>query len=111
MHTDEFEISIGMEISLCRRLIRGLNRDLPERAAICGIQTEVFCKALHRGRLVETNADFSNCRRDCREIQGLERMLSQYEEKLNLVKGRNVSRHVETGSSARAYLDCRPGAL
>jgi hypothetical protein len=82
MHTDEYEISIGREMSLCRRLIRGLKRSIQKKERKYGIPTEVFLKALEQGQLAEANTDFSNWRRDSRELQGLERMLGQYEEEL-----------------------------
>jgi hypothetical protein len=39
-------------------------------------------KALGQEGLTETNADFVNRRRDCRELKDLERMPNQYEEEL-----------------------------
>ncbi len=86
MHTDEYEISIGREISLCGRLIRRLKRSIQKKENQYGISTEDFLKALHQGRLAETNTDFANWRRDHRELQDLERMLSQYEEELKKLK-------------------------
>jgi hypothetical protein len=77
MHTDEYEISVGREISLGRKLIRGLKRSIQKKERQHGISTEVLLEALCQGQLAETNTDFSNWRRDWQELQGLERMPSQ----------------------------------
>ena len=61
---------------------QGLKRSIQKKERQYGISTEVFLKALCQGRLAETNTDFSNWRRDCLELQGLELMLSQYEEEI-----------------------------
>lgn len=82
MHTDEYEISIGREIRLCRKLIRRLKRSIEKKENRYGISTEDFLEGLSQGRLMETNPDFVNWHRDCRELEDLERMLSQYQEEL-----------------------------
>jgi hypothetical protein len=46
MHTDEYEISIGREISLCGKLIRRLKRSIQKKEKKYGISTEDFLKAL-----------------------------------------------------------------
>ena len=83
MHTDEYEISIGREISLCRKLIRRLKRSIQKREQQYRISTEDFLEALRQGRLAETNPDFVNWRRDyLGELQDLERMLATTQEEL-----------------------------
>ena len=77
MHTDEYEISVGREISLGRKLIRGLKRSTQKKERQHGISTEVLLDALCQWQLAETNTDFLNWRRDCQELQGLECMPSQ----------------------------------
>jgi len=48
MHTDEYEISIGREISLCRKLIRRLKSSIQKREKRYGISTEGFLKGLNQ---------------------------------------------------------------
>jgi hypothetical protein len=82
MHTDEYEISIGREISLCRKLIRRLKSSIQKREKRYGISTEGLLKGLDQERLNETNPDFLKWSRDYRELRNWERMLVQYEEEL-----------------------------
>ena len=82
MHTDEYEISIGREIRLCRKLIGRLKRSIQKKEKRYGISTEDFIERLSRGELAETGPDFRNWHRDCRELENLERMLTEYEEEL-----------------------------
>jgi hypothetical protein len=82
MHTDEYEISIGREISLCRKLIRRLKSSIQKREKQYGISTEGFLKGLNQGRLAETNPDFLNWSKDYQELRSWERMLGEYEEEL-----------------------------
>lgn len=58
MHTDEYEIPIGREISLCSRLIRRLKSSIQKREKRYGISTEGFLKGMNQERLAETNQDF-----------------------------------------------------
>ncbi len=48
MHTDEYEIPIGREISLCRKLIRRLKSSIQKRETWYGISTEGFLKGLNQ---------------------------------------------------------------
>ena len=82
MHTDEYEISIGREISLCRKLIRRLKSSILKREKRYGILAEAFLKGLNQERLAKTNPDFLSWSKDCQELRRWERMLEQYEEEL-----------------------------
>ena len=82
MHTDEYEISIGREISLCRKLIRRLKSSIQKREKRYGISTEGFLKGLNQKQLAETNPDFVQWTKDYQELRSWERMLAQYEEEL-----------------------------
>ena len=82
MHTDEFEISIGREIRLCRKLIWRLKRSIEKKEKRYGISTEDFIEGLNQGRLLESSPDFANWQSDCRELADLERMLGEYQEQL-----------------------------
>ena len=53
MHTDEYEISIGREIALCRRMVRQLKDSLERREKQCGMTTAAFLQALEEGCLSE----------------------------------------------------------
>lgn len=86
MHTDEYEISIGREINLCERLIRGLKRSIRKREKRLGISTEDFLRALSDGRLSDTEPEFADWLKDCRDLRDWERMLKGYE---NVLEGLN----------------------
>ena len=82
MHTDEYEISIGREISLCRKLIRRLKSSIQKREKRYGISTEGFLEGMNQERLAETNQDFLKWSRDYHDLRSWERMRGQYEEEL-----------------------------
>jgi hypothetical protein len=51
MHTDEYEISLGREITLCRKRVRQLQDSLARREKQCGMTKAAFLQALEEGGL------------------------------------------------------------
>jgi len=86
MHTDEYEISIGREISLCRRFVKKLGNLLHKREKQYGMTTEAFLRAMEEGRLSE-QIHFRVWREEYRDLQYWQKMLNDYEEALRLLKG------------------------
>jgi hypothetical protein len=85
MHTDEYEISLGREIALCRKRVRQLKDSLEKRGRQCGMTTAVFLQALEGGCLPEQHA-IQNWNRDYQELQYWQRMLTEYEDALESLK-------------------------
>lgn len=50
MHTDEYEISTGREISLCRNMIKKLKKSLEKREKQYGMTTAALLQAMELGR-------------------------------------------------------------
>ena len=81
MHTDEYEISIAREISLCRKIIGRLKINLAAMEKRYGIATEEFLRSpeiYERGG--GRGQDFERWRDDHEELRERVRMLRNYEE-------------------------------
>ncbi len=87
MHTDEYEISIGREIKLCRDVIRLLRKAIEARELQKGMSTNELRGALGRGELDASNPEVSAWLKDHRELQAWESKLREYEEALDSLKG------------------------
>jgi hypothetical protein len=85
MHTDEYEISLGREISLCRKRVRQLQGSLERREKQCGMTKAAFLQALEGGCLPEQPA-IQNWSREYQELQYWQKMLTEYEEALESLK-------------------------
>jgi hypothetical protein len=85
MHTDEYEISIGREIALCRRMVRRLKDSLEMRGKECGMTTEAFLQALEKGYHSEQHPMWSR-KQDYQKLQFWQKMLSEYEEALESLR-------------------------
>ncbi len=81
MHTDEYEISIGREITLCRKMVRKLKDSLARWEKQCGITTEAFLQALEDGRLPKDYPGQS-WSQAYQELQYWQKTLSEYEKAL-----------------------------
>jgi len=86
MHTDEYEISIGREITLCRKFVKQLKNSLHERAKRYGMTTEAFLQALEQGGLSE-QSHFRIWRKEYQDLRYWQKMLNEYEEALRTLKG------------------------
>jgi hypothetical protein len=86
MHTDEYEISIGREITLCRKFIKQMRDSLHTRERQHGMTTEELLQAVEQGRLGE-QSDFGSWRKEYQDLQYWQKMLNEYEEALRKLKG------------------------
>jgi hypothetical protein len=86
MHTDEYEISIGREITLCRKFIKQIRDSLYTRERQHGITTEELLQALEQGQLGE-RSEFQSWRKDHQDLWYWQKMLSEYEEALRTLNG------------------------
>ncbi|MBF0497766.1 MAG: hypothetical protein HQK58_14520 [Deltaproteobacteria bacterium] len=87
MHTDEYEISIGREISLCRRVVKQLTKALDDREKKHGMTTEAFLLTPEQDGLAKQKRDFRKWRDDHEELQKWQKMLSEYERAFQMLKG------------------------
>ena len=85
MHTDEYEISIGREITFCRKRVRQLKDSLERREKQCGMTTEAFLQALEEGCLSDQHP-IQSWNQECQELQYWEKVLTEYEEVLESLK-------------------------
>jgi len=86
MHTDEYEISIGREITLCRKFIKQRRDSLHAREEQHGTTTEELLRAVEEGRVGE-QSDFPSWRKEYQDLQYWQKMLNDYEEALRTLKG------------------------
>ena len=85
MHTDEYEISIGREIALCRKMIGQLKDSLERREKQSGLTTEAFLQALEEGSLSEQHP-IQRWNQEYQELQYWQKILTEYEEALESLK-------------------------
>ena len=85
MHTDEYEISIGREIALCRKMIKKLQNSLAKREKQHGMTTAAFLRNLEAGPL-PTELPFESWRREYQDLRHWRRSLQEYEEALENLK-------------------------
>jgi hypothetical protein len=87
MHTDEYEISTGREISLCRKAIGRLQKALLIREKKFGMTTEAFLQTLEQDlQGAKKNPDFAMWLKDQKELKIWEQRLKDYEQTLEVVK-------------------------
>jgi hypothetical protein len=86
MHTDEYEISLGREISLCRRVIGQLKKALLTREKKFGITTEAFLQTLEQDLQAEKNPDFEKWLKDHKELKIWEQRLKEYAQAFESLK-------------------------
>jgi hypothetical protein len=85
MHTDEYEISIGREIALCRRMVRQLKDSLARREKQSGMTTAVFLQAMEEGCPSEHHP-LQSWNQEYQKLQYWQKMLAEYEEALESLK-------------------------
>jgi hypothetical protein len=78
MHTDEYEISLGREITLCRNRVRKLEKSLERLEKQCGLTTSALLEMLEAGDVPEQPA-FQSWSREYQALQYWQKMLSEYE--------------------------------
>ncbi len=85
MHTDEYEISNGREITLCQNMIKLLERKLEVRAEKCGMTRDALSSAMEQGRLPHDSIS-REWQMELKELQIWRRRLREYEQALQSVK-------------------------
>ena len=78
MHTDEYEISLSREITLCRNRVRQLKKALERREKQCGMTTAAFLQTL-QARGVTAQPALQGWSREYQELQYWQKMLAEYE--------------------------------
>ncbi len=86
MHTDEYEISIGREMTLCRKVVKTLRNSLHKREKQYAMTTEAVLRALDEGRISE-QSHFRDWRKEYQDLQYWQKLLSDYEEALRRLEG------------------------
>jgi hypothetical protein len=86
MYYDEYEISIGKEINVCRRSIKRLKTDLLKLERQYGMTTEQFLSSPEGGPGPVGNRDMDRWRDDHRQQREWEQRLRAYEEALAMLK-------------------------
>jgi len=86
VHTDEYEISMGREINLCRKFVKQLRSSLLRRERQYGMTTEAFLQALEEGQLSE-QSHFRSWRQEYQDLHYWQKMLNDYEEALRSLEG------------------------
>jgi len=81
MHTDEYEISIGREIALCRKMVRRLQDALARREKQCGMTTAAFLQSLEAGSRSEPQP-MQGWSQEYQELRYWQKMLTEYEQAL-----------------------------
>jgi hypothetical protein len=85
MHTDEYEISIGREIALCRKMVRQLKDSLERREKQSGMTTAAFLQALEEGCLSGQHPTQS-WKQEHQELLYWQKALTEYQEALESLK-------------------------
>jgi DNA/RNA-binding domain of Phe-tRNA-synthetase-like protein len=85
MHTDEYEISLGREIALCRNMVRKLKESLERQEKQFGMTTAAFIQALKREGLTEQPI-IQTWNQEYQELQTWQKRLTEYEEALQSLK-------------------------
>jgi hypothetical protein len=85
LHTDEYEISLGREIALCRKMLRKLQEALNRRERQYGMTTAAFLQSLE-GTDPADRISLESWKQEYQELQNWQRRLSAYEEVLESLK-------------------------
>jgi hypothetical protein len=85
MHTDEYEISLGREITLCRKMVRQLKAALERREKQCGMTTEAFLQAIEAG-CPSAPHPTQSWKQEYQELRYWQKRLTEYEEALESLK-------------------------
>jgi hypothetical protein len=85
MHTDEYEISLGREIALCRKMVRRLKESLKRREKQGGMTTEAFLQTFAGAGLAE-QPSINIWNQEYQELKMWVKRLAEYEEALEGLK-------------------------
>ena len=78
MHTDEYEISLGREIALCRKRVRRLQDSLARREKHCGMTTAALLQTLEGG-IPAAQQGLQGWHQEYQELQYWQKLLAEYE--------------------------------
>ena len=78
MHTDEYEISLGREITLCRNRVKKLKKSLEKLEKQCGLTTAALLEILETSDASE-QPTLQSWSREYQELQYWQKMLRDYE--------------------------------
>jgi len=78
MHTDEYEISLGREIALCRKKVRQLKDALARREKQGGMTTAAFLQTIEAG-CPSAPQPTQDWRQEYQELLYWQKMLTEYE--------------------------------
>jgi hypothetical protein len=85
MHTDEYEISLGREIALCRKKVRHLQDALARSEKQCGLTTAAFLQTLEAGSPPAPHPT-QGWKQEYQELLYWQKMLTEYEAALKSLK-------------------------
>ncbi len=77
MHTDEYEISIGREITLCRKMVKKLRKSIAELEEECGMSADAVLALPDEGKSSEK---LRQLRGRYLQLLHWEKLLGEYEE-------------------------------
>jgi hypothetical protein len=85
MHTDEYGITMGREITLCRKKIKKLKNSLEQREKQYGLTTAALLQALEEGSL-SAQPPLQSWQQEYQELQYWQKTLTEYEQALESLK-------------------------
>jgi hypothetical protein len=86
VYYDEYEISIGREIALCRRMIGKLKKTVEAREKQYGASAEALHRSLPKPQSPNEQRDFRKWSEDLQQLEVWQRRLGEYEKALQMVK-------------------------
>jgi len=79
VNTDEYEISIGREVRICRRLIKSLGKEIHGFESRYGMDTRSFLQGAGAGKFSADDDQLSNWRKAWLELEFWKNTLDEYE--------------------------------
>jgi len=86
MYTDEYEISLSRELSVCKATIKKAERTLVDMEKKYNFKTEVFIKEFQNGEIAGLNEDFIVWLNNYETLKRWRDMMKQYEEMFRIMK-------------------------
>ena len=86
MHTDEYEISLSRELSVCKRTIKSIKYFLSLMERKHNKTTEAFIKEFYSEKTTNLTDDLTAWLNNYESLQKWEELLRQYEEMFSIMK-------------------------
>ncbi len=86
MHTDEYEISLSRELSVCKSTIKRIREFLAIMERKHHKTTEALIKELQNGEITEITDDFTAWQNNYESLKNWEGLQRQYEEMFRAMK-------------------------